>query len=404
MPDGPWFESGLGRNSRRLLDSQREDGKMGENMNPAAGTAGGLRKAIPFLPGLLGASLLLLCFSRPCPASSGSAGGSDNPRDGWTTVVTIPLPGRPTRFDYQSLDSRTGLLYLAHLGDGRLVVFDTRTRRVVGDLPGFPHVRGVIVVPSLARVFATVSPLSRSKIGHLAVVDAGSGMRVALLPAGVHPDGLAYEASSGRIFVSNEWGRSISVFDARANKVLGTIPLSGEAGNTEVDPETHRVYVTVQTKNLLVEIDSFALRVTKRFVLPCRHPHGLRIDGPSHRAYVACDGDARVLAVDLGTGRILATLPSGKDPDVLTLDRSRGLLFVASESGVVGVYRLTGGGLAMESEEFLGVRAHSILADPRTHLLYLPLENEGGRPVLRIQSWKGPSGDEIGRMSGSDGH
>ncbi len=361
------------------------EGRKDEKMNFTDEPLEDSKNVMPFLLKVL----LFLVFFDCLGASFQPARASEVPIDGWSTVDTIALPGRPTRFDYQSLDPRTGRLYLAHLGDGRLVVFDTRKRRVVGELPGFPHVHGVIVVPSLARVYATVSSLSRHEIGHLAVVDAGSGKTLADLPTGIHPDGLAYEMATNRIFVSNEWGRSLSVIDARTNRVLGTIPLSGEAGNVRVDPETHQVYVTVQTQNLLVRIDPFAFRIVKRFRLPCRHPHGLRIDGPNRLAYVACEGDARLLSVDLGSGRILANLPTGMDPDVLSVDRRRGLLFVASESGIVSVYRLRGRGLVLASQDFLGFRAHSILADPRTHLLYLPLENLDGRPVLRILSWKG---------------
>jgi hypothetical protein len=44
-------------------------------------------------------------------------------------VADVLLPGGVSRFDYQSLDSESGRLYIAHLGDNRLIVFDTRKRR-----------------------------------------------------------------------------------------------------------------------------------------------------------------------------------------------------------------------------------------------------------------------------------
>ena len=40
-------------------------------------------------------------------------------------VADIPLPGGATRFDYQSLDADAGRLYFSHMGDGKLMVFDT---------------------------------------------------------------------------------------------------------------------------------------------------------------------------------------------------------------------------------------------------------------------------------------
>ena len=46
------------------------------------------------------------------------------------------------------------------------------------------------------------------------------------------------------------------------------------------------------------------------------------------------------------------------------------------------VNRLAGSAVAIP-------HAHSVCVDPATHLVYLPLENVGGRPVLRIME---PSG------------
>ena len=306
----------------------------------------------------------------------------------WSIVATIPLPGGASRFDYQSLDPKTGRLYLSHLGEGRLVVFDTRTRKVVADLPGFPHVHGVLAVPELHRVYATVSPLSKTKIGHLAVVDARSLRTVRRVSAGIHPDGLDFDPENGRIFVSNEWGQSLSVIDARSLRVEGTVPLGGEVGNTRYDPLSKRIYSTVRTRNLPVRVDPSALRIDGRISLPCLHPHGLLIDSRRQQAFVACERDSRLLVVDLPTGRVSGRFSVGARPDVLSFDSRKKLLFVASESGWVTVFQEKGRALEKESEDFLGYRAHSILVDPATHLLYLPLENRQGHPFLEILRWR----------------
>ncbi len=307
---------------------------------------------------------------------------------GWTLVFSAPLPGRTTRFDYQSLDPATGRLFIAHLGDGRLVVFDTAKRKVVADIPGFPHVHGVLAVASRHRVYATVSPLSRKKTGRLVVLDSATLRRLADVPVGIHPDGLDYEATTDRIFVSNEWEGSLSVVDAGKNKIVGTIPLGGEIGNTRVDPVEHRVWAAVQTRNLLVGVDPGSLKIVRRISLPCDHPHGLLILGERHLALVACEHDARLLGVDLGSGRVLFRGTTGTRPDVLSFDPGTKRLYVASESGVVGVYRV-GAHLEKLSERFMARHAHSILVDPRGSLVYLPLEEAGGSPLLRIFRWEG---------------
>ena len=61
-------------------------------------------------------------------------------------VASVPLPGPSNRFDYTSLDSTTGRLYIAHMDAGQLLVFDTRKRRVAKTIAA-PGVHGVIAVP-----------------------------------------------------------------------------------------------------------------------------------------------------------------------------------------------------------------------------------------------------------------
>src|SRR5215469_2180050 len=72
-------------------------------------------------------------------------------------VADIPMPGPAVRFDYQSLDAEHGRLYIAHMNADQLVVFDTEKRQVVANLDGFKRVHGVIAVPEIDRVYASVT-------------------------------------------------------------------------------------------------------------------------------------------------------------------------------------------------------------------------------------------------------
>src|SRR5829696_9506785 len=68
------------------------------------------------------------------------------------TVADVPLTGRATRLDYQSFDPQSGRLYIAHLGDDMVTVFDTNVGKVVGDVTDLKSVHGVLAVPELRRV------------------------------------------------------------------------------------------------------------------------------------------------------------------------------------------------------------------------------------------------------------
>lgn len=64
------------------------------------------------------------------------------------------LPGGTSRFDYQSLDTATGRLVIAHMGADQVIVFDTRRQEVVETVDGVKTPTGVLVVPEPLLVLA----------------------------------------------------------------------------------------------------------------------------------------------------------------------------------------------------------------------------------------------------------
>ena len=151
------------------------------------------------------------------------------------------------------------------------------------------------------------------------------------------------------------------------------------------------IFVAVQTRNQVVAIDTSTDKVVNRYDLPgCDHSHGLYLDYAQRRAYVACDGNAKLLALDMESGKVLGEQSVGNDPDVLALDSGWRRLYVASESGVVSIFDVSCGGVRKIGEGPLNSSAHTVAVDQATHLVYLPLENVDGKPVLRIIRYSAP--------------
>lgn len=297
-------------------------------------------------------------------------------------VADVPLPGPPVRFDYQSVDTAAGRLYIAHMNAGTLLVFDVRARRMVADLPGFPSVHGVWAVPALGKVYAAVT--GRHEV---AVVDAATLRVGARLGPIDYPDGIAYAPGPKRVYVSDESsaGQEL-VIDGAGDRVLARIALGGEAGNTIHDPGSRCILVAVQTRGEVVAIDPRGDTIMGRWALAgARRPHGLALD-PTHRLlFVGDEGNATLLVVDLNTMRVLSTHPVGDEPDVLAFDPGLGRLYVAAESGTLSIFASSDAGIAHLGDLRIP-HAHTVAVDPSTHLVYLPLENVGGRPVLRIMA------------------
>lgn len=296
------------------------------------------------------------------------------------TLADVPLPGGATRFDYQSFDPLTHRLFIAHLGAGMVTVIDVWSNRVVANLSGIAGVHGVLAIPELGRVYASATAAQQ-----VVAIDERTLQIIARVPAGEYPDGLAYVAAQHAVFVSDEAGGADIVIDTRSNRQIATIPLGGEAGNTQYDPVSGRVYVDVQTRHELAALDPVTHVVLVRYPLSgCEHDHSLLLDVPQRLAFIACDGNASLLQLDLGSMRVLAAQSVGDSPDVLALDDRSHLLYVASESGVLTVVDEHDRGFRAVGAVYVATEAHSVAVDPTTHRIYLPLQDVNGRPVLRV--------------------
>ena len=297
-------------------------------------------------------------------------------------VTDIPLGGNTTRLDYESLDQGRHLLFIAHLGDSAVIVFDTQAERVVTRIPGVSHVHGVLAIPELGRVYASATGTSE-----VVAIDESTLKVTARAPGGIYPDGMAYAPDVRRLYVSDEHGGTDTVIDVRTNTRIATIALGGEVGNTQYDPVSHHIFSNVQTRRQLVEIDPASEEIIARVDLRgAEGNHGLLIEPRQRRAFIACEGNHKLLVLDLETRKMTASFDVGDDPDVLAYDSALGYLYVAAESGIVSVFRAQPGQVSKVGEGMVGSNAHVVAVDPGTHRSYFPLKNVDGQTVMRIMS------------------
>jgi DNA-binding beta-propeller fold protein YncE len=320
----------------------------------------------------------IAALSSFCLFASSCARAQANDGPALRFVTDIPLPGTTSRFDYQSLDPMSGRLYIANMGVGELILFDTHARKIVGRAGNLPKATGVLAVPSLHRVYVSAAG------AHKVVVLVDSTLdRISAVEGITFPDGLAFAPTERKIFVSDEYGHREIVIDVATN-AHRAIGLLGEAGNTQYDSVGQQILVAVQTRNELVTIDPHTERITGRYRLPgADHPHGFLVDASHRLAFVANEGNSRLLIVALTNMRVVAEYTVGKEPDVLAFDSALRRLYVASESGVVTVFSAVGSRLKGLGS-YTAPHAHTVAVDSMTHEVYLPLADVNGHPVLRI--------------------
>jgi DNA-binding beta-propeller fold protein YncE len=323
---------------------------------------------------------LVLAMLWPMAGALAAPSSAPTPPLRLKTLMDVPLGGRATRLDYASVDAGRQLLFIAHLGDGEVIVVDTQGHRLIKRIPNVSSAHGVLAIPELNRVYA-----SATGTNEVVAIDEKSLAITARMPGGTYPDGLAYSPETHKVYVSDEHGGTDTVIDTLTNTRVATVQIGGVIGNTQYDAVSHHMFINAQSTSELVEVDPSTDTVVRRLKLPeAKGNHGLLIDAASHRAFIACEGNDRLIVIDLRNGNAIANFSVAKDPDVLAFDVQRQTLYVAGESGQVSEFTVTDGNVSKSGEAFLAPNAHVVAVQPATHEIYFPLMNVGGKPVLRI--------------------
>jgi YVTN family beta-propeller protein len=237
-------------------------------------------------------------------------------------------------------------------------------------------------VPGLSRVYA-----SATGSNEVVAIDETTLKITARIPGGVCPDGMAYAPDTRKLYVSDETGGTETVIDTQTNRRTNTIKLGGTIGNTQYDAASRHIFVNAQSQRKLVEIDPTNDAIISQIDLPgAKGNHGLYIVPQLHLAFIACEDNAKLLALNLLTKQVVQAFDVGDDPDVLAFDPAMGTLYVAGEAGVVSMFAVGSSAVSKTGEGSIGPNAHVVGVDPSTHRVYFPLKNVDGRPVLRIMA------------------
>ena len=277
-------------------------------------------------------------------------------------IAQYPVGGEGG-WDYLTVDSEARRLYVSHAT--HVVVMDSETGKVVGDIPDTSGVHGVALVPRLGRGY-----VSDGRDDSVTVFDLKSLAVLGKIPVGKNPDAIFYDPTVRRVFTCNGRSDDLSVIDPDAGKVVATVPLTGKPETPASDGRT--LFVNIEDRSAIERVDLRTLRSLGSWPLaPVEEPSGLAFDARRHRLF-AVGSNGKMAVVDSRTGKVLATPPIGDGPDAAAYDAKRDLVFSSNGEGTVTVLR-------REKDGTYGVvqtvktqpSARTMALDERTGRLYL---------------------------------
>jgi DNA-binding beta-propeller fold protein YncE len=271
-----------------------------------------MRKAIP--------AVLLLLMSQPALAA------------GPYHILRSVKVGGEGGFDYVTADSAGRRLYFARSGktNPRLLAFDLDSLKQLGEIDGI-SAHGAVVDPTSHHGFASSKPITMFDTATMATIKS--------IALDGNPDGLTFDASSGRVYVLSHSAPGITAINAADGTVVGTVDLGAAPEQTVGDGKGH-LYVDLEDKDEVGVVDTKALAVTARYPLGDKHtPAGLALDPKTRVLFVACRNPASLVMLNADTGAILDTIPIGLGNDGVVFNPATREVFASQGDGTLAVVK-----------------------------------------------------------------
>jgi DNA-binding beta-propeller fold protein YncE len=246
---------------------------------------------------------------------------------------TIPLPEVQGRIDHMSIDTKGQRLFVSALGNSTVEVIDLKEGKRTETISGVQEPQGVLYVASNNRLY-----VANSKDGTVKVFDGTSLKLLKTIAFGEDADNLRYDSSKEHVYVGYGGGGALGELDADGQKVAD-IELGSHPESFQLDKDSPRIYVNLPKSKKIAVVDR-----EKRSVLAtwgtglslANYP--MALDELDHRLFVVTRYPARLLVLDIASGKIIQTLPAVGDCDDVFFDAARKRIYAIGGEGAISVF------------------------------------------------------------------
>jgi YVTN family beta-propeller protein len=269
-------------------------------------------------------------------------------------------------WDYLTMDAPAHRLYVSHAT--HVVVIDTQSNKVVGDIPDTPGVHGVAIAADLGKGF-----VSNGRENTSSMFDVKTLKLIQKITTGENPDAILYEPAKKEVYTMNGRGKSATVINAATGAVVATVPLEGKPESAQADSKAGKIYVNMEDLNSVKVIDTTTHQVTATWpAAPCEAASGMAFDVETHRLFLGCENKLMVM-MDSTNGTVIYSVPIGEGVDSTWFDPATKLAFTSNGgAGTVSVAHEDSPAALKVVQTIKTVRgARTMALDPTTHTIYL---------------------------------
>ncbi len=247
---------------------------------------------------------------------------------------TISLPGVQGRIDHLSADVTGGRLFVSALGNNTVEVLDLKAGRRIHEITGVHEPQGVLFVPDVNRIF-----VANGADGSVMIFDGASYRLLDTIAFGSDADNLRYDPATRQVWVGYGEG-ALGIVDATTGRRLGDIPLKGHPESFQLERGGPRIFVNVPGAEQIALVDRVKRAVIATWPLTvARANFPMALNEADHRLLAVTRRPAALLAIDMDSGKVVASEPCVGDADDLFYDSARQIAYISGGEGFVDVFK-----------------------------------------------------------------
>jgi DNA-binding beta-propeller fold protein YncE len=278
----------------------------------------------------------------------------------------LVLEGTHGKFDFLAVDVIGRRLLAAHTGNESLDVIDLDERKLIKSVPTGAAQAAAVDVAGKRYLVAVSNP------PQVVIVDRMKLEAGVKIPLPGPADLLAFDWKSGAVYVDHDDGQDLWVVSPSQAKVTDTVALPGDGPEDLCFSVTmEQLFQCMKKGDLVAVIDVGTGKVVAKWpTAPASAPHGMFSVNDVH-GFLVAGGNGKLVLMSEQDGHVISSTDIPPRVDQICYDRELHRVYCASGTGQIAVVKLEAGKLTKLGEVPSSEGCHSLVVDPKTHVVWI---------------------------------
>lgn len=247
---------------------------------------------------------------------------------------TILLPNVTGRIDHLAVNIKENIVYVAALGNNTLEAVDLANSKIIHTIHSLDEPQGVGYIPPTHEIF-----VANGGNGDCYFYNASTYEKTATIHLPSDADDVRYDSASNAIFVGYGEG-GIAIIDAKTHRQTADVKLPAHPEGFQIDSKANSLWVNVPDKNMVGKIDLAQLKLVKSWKRDSPSANfPMSIDVSNRRAFIGYRHPAKLVVMDMITGKDITWQNMVSDADDLYYDSNNKRVYISGGGGFINIFQ-----------------------------------------------------------------